>query len=93
MVTGAQITAIAGAGRDDIEDYKVWLAGRRRPAGQVISRKTRRQRMRAIRQFSGRIIEWHWPGAPARNPVIAGDIPPKPGPLPKFPRAAVTRPG
>src|SRR5215831_3944801 len=26
----------------------------------------------------GRIIEWDWPGAPPRNPVIAGDIPKNP---------------
>src|SRR5215472_11215476 len=31
----------------------------------------------------GRIIEWDWPEAPPRNPVIAGDIPKKPEPLPK----------
>ena len=31
------------------------------------------------------IIEWDWPDAPPRNPVIAGDIPKKPEPLPKFP--------
>jgi integrase len=85
MVTEVQITAIADVGRDDIEDYKVWLAGKHRPAGQVISRETRRQRMRAIRQFFERIIERDRPDAPARNPVIAGDIPEKPGPLPKFP--------
>ena len=35
-------------------------------------------------QFFERIIEWDWPDAPARNPVIAGDIPKKPEPLPKF---------
>jgi site-specific recombinase XerD len=40
--------------------------------------------MRTVRQFFERIIEWDWPGAPARNPVIAGDIPKKPEPLPKF---------
>src|SRR3989442_1140728 len=33
----------------------------------------------------GGIIEWDWPGTPARNPVIAWDIPKKPEPLPKFP--------
>jgi len=38
----------------------------------------------ALRQFFERIIEWDWPEAPARNPVIAGDIPNKPEPLPKF---------
>jgi site-specific recombinase XerD len=84
MVTEAQITAIADVGRDDIEDYKVWLAGKHRSAGQVISRETHRQRMRTIRQFFERIIEWDWPDAPSRNPVIAGDIPKKPEPLPKF---------
>jgi site-specific recombinase XerD len=40
--------------------------------------------MRTVRQFFERIIEWDWPDAPARNPVIAGDIPKKPEPLPKF---------
>jgi site-specific recombinase XerD len=85
MVTQTQITAIAQIGRDDIEDYKVWLAAKRLSAGQVISAETRRQRMRTVRQFFERIIEWDWPEAPPRNPVIAGDIPKKPGPLPKFP--------
>ena len=84
MVTQTQITAIARIGRDDIEDYKVWLAAKRLSAGQVISAETRRQRMRTVRQFFERIIEWDWPDAPARNPVIAGDIPKKPEPLPKF---------
>ena len=78
MVTEAQITAIADIRRDDIEDYKVWLAARHRAAGQVISRETHRQRMRTIRQFFERIIEWDWPDAPPRNPVIAGDIPRSP---------------
>ena len=85
LVTEAQITAVANIRRDDIEDYKVWLAGRHRSAGQVISRETHRQRMRTVRQFFERIIEWDWPDAPPRNPVIAGDIPKKPEPLPKFP--------
>ena len=34
--------------------------------------------------FFERIIEWDWPDAPARNPVIGGDIPASPEPLPKF---------
>jgi len=41
--------------------------------------------MRTVRQFFEQIIEWDWPGAPARNPVMAWDIPKKPEPLPKFP--------
>ena len=47
-------------------------------------RGTHRQRMRTVRPFFERIIEWDWPGTPARNPVIAWDIPKKPEPLPKF---------
>src|SRR5260221_13009002 len=84
MVTQTQITAIARIGRDDIEDYKVWLAAKRLSAGQVISAETRRQGMRTVRQFFGGMIGWDWPDAPARNPAIAGDIPKKPEPLPKF---------
>ena len=59
----------------------------RRPApggGQAITAETHRQRIRTVRAFFERIIEWDWPDAPARNPVIAGDIPKKPEPLPKF---------
>ena len=52
--------------------------------GQVITAETHRQRIRTVRAFFERIIEWDWPDAPARNPVIAGDIPKKPEPLPKF---------
>jgi site-specific recombinase XerD len=84
VVAEAQITAIADVSRDDIEDYKVWLSGKHRSAGQVISRETHRQRIRTVRQFFERIIEWDWPDAPPRNPVLAGDIPKKPEPLPKF---------
>ena len=40
--------------------------------------------MRTVRQFFERIIEWDWPDAPVRNPVLGGDIPKKPEPLPKF---------
>ena len=70
--------------RDDIEDYKLWLAAKPRAGGQTITMETHRQRMRTLRQFFERIIEWDWPDAPARNPVIAWDIPKKPEPLPKF---------
>ena len=37
-----------------------------------------------IRIFFERIIEWDWPDAPSRNPILHGDIPPRPEPLPKF---------
>jgi site-specific recombinase XerD len=84
LTADAGLDSIAAVRRDDIEDYKVWLAARPRGGGQVITAETHRQRMRTIRQFFERIIEWDWPDAPPRNPVIAGDIPKKPEPLPRF---------
>jgi site-specific recombinase XerD len=83
MLSDAGLTAIGDIRRDDIEDYKAWLAGQPGNHGRL-SAETHRQRMRTVRQFFERIIEWDWPDAPARNPVIAGDIPKKPEPLPKF---------
>ena len=72
MITDAGLDSIAAVRRDDIEDYKVWVAAQPRTGGQPITAETHRQRMRTVRQFSGRVIEWDWPDAPARNPVIAG---------------------
>jgi len=84
MISDAQIAAVGDIRRDDIEDYKVWLAARPSAGGRAITAETHRQRIRAIRAFFERIIEWDWPDAPPRNPVLAGDIPKKPEPLPKF---------
>jgi site-specific recombinase XerD len=83
MIADAGITAVGDIRRDHIEDYKAWPAGQPGVRGRL-SAETRRQRLRTVRQFFERIIEWDWPDAPARNPVIAGDIPKKPEPLPKF---------
>ena len=84
IITDAGLDAIAEMRRDDIEDYKVWLAAQPRHGRGTLTAETHRQRMRIVRAFFERIIEWDWPDAPARNPVIAGDIPKKPEPLPKF---------
>jgi site-specific recombinase XerD len=63
MITEAGLAGVSDIRRDDIEDYKVWLAVRPRSAGQTITRETHRQRMRTVRQFFERIIEWDWLGA------------------------------
>ena len=70
--------------RTNIEDYKVWLAAQPGTKGQVMAKNTQRQRLRMIRIFFERLIEWDWPDAPTRNPILHGDIPPRPEPLPKF---------
>jgi site-specific recombinase XerD len=84
MTEEAGLQAVGEVSRDHVEDFKVWLAARPRGAGRVITKETHRQRMRTIRSFFERIIEWDWPEAPPRNPVLAMDIPKKPEPLPKF---------
>jgi site-specific recombinase XerD len=83
LVTEAGISAVGDIRRDDVEDYKAWLAGQPGMHGNL-SAETHRQRLRTVRQFFERIIEWDWPDAPPRNPVLAWDIPKKPEPLPKF---------
>ena len=78
------IDSIAAVDRDVAEDYKVWLAAQPGHNGQGLSVNSRRQRLGMVRAFFERIIEWDWPDAPARNPLILGDLPAKPEPLPKF---------
>ncbi len=53
MITEAGLAAVADIRRDDIEDYKIWLADQPRGAGQTITAETHRQRMRTVRQFFG----------------------------------------
>ncbi len=78
------IDAVAAIRRTDIEDYKLWLADQPGTKGRRLASNTLRQRLRMLRVFFERIIEWDWPDAPARNPIIGRDIPPRPEPLPKF---------
>lgn len=84
VVAHTEIDTVAGVRRDDIEDFKVWLAGRPGVGGKKLSGNSHRQRLRMLRAFFERIIEWDWPDSPPRNPVIGGDIPPRPEPLPRF---------
>jgi len=85
LIADTSITTIAGITRNDIEAFKLWLAGQPggRP-GTTLSFNTQRQRLGMLRVFFERIIEWDWDDAPRRNPVIGRDLPPRPDPLPKF---------
>lgn len=84
LVERTEVTAISAISRRDIEELKLWLAARRGVGGGFLSANTQRQRLRMLRMFFERIIEWDWDDAPARNPIIGRDIPPRPEPLPRF---------
>ncbi|MGQ0434566.1 MAG: tyrosine-type recombinase/integrase [Microthrixaceae bacterium] len=84
LVNYTDRATVADISRNDIEDFKVWLADQPGLKGPKLSANTQRQRLRMLRVFFERIIEWDWPDAPMRNPIIGRDIPPRPEPLPKF---------
>ena len=84
LLDHTDLRAIADVRRSDIEDFKLWLVAQPGVNGDGLSQNTQRQRLRMLRVFFERIIEWDWPDAPTRNPVIGRDIPPRPEPLPKF---------
>jgi site-specific recombinase XerD len=84
LTANTDVTVVAGIGRTHIEDYKVWLAAQPGSRGPTLAVNTQRQRLRMIRIFLERLIEWDSPDAPGRNPILHGDIPPRPEPLPEF---------
>ena len=84
LTENTDVTVVAEITRAHIEDYKVWLAAQPGSRGPTLAKNTQRQRLRMIRIFLERLIEWDWPDAPGRNPILHGDIPPRPEPLPKF---------
>ena len=84
LVTTTSVVAVADVSRRDIEDFKVYLASRRGVQGGPLAENTQRQRLRMLRVFFERIIEWDWDDAPTRNPILNWDLPRRPEPLPKF---------
>lgn len=84
VTTETSITIVADIERRHIEDYKVWLAAQPGQKGNLLAKNTQRHRLRMIRIFLERLIEWDWPDAPGRNPILHGDIPPRSEPIPKF---------
>ena len=84
LVAATDVTTVNGITRTHIEDYKVWLASQPGVSGPNMAKNTQRQRLRMIRIFLERIIEWDWDDAPRRNPIFHGDIPARIDPLPKF---------
>jgi site-specific recombinase XerD len=84
VTTATDITIVADIERRHVEDYKVWLAAQPGQKGKLLAKNTQRHRLRMIRIFLERLIEWDWPDAPGRNPILHGDIPPRSEPIPRF---------
>ena len=84
LTDSTDVTAVGDISRSHFEDYKVWLAARPGSKSPTLGKSTQRQRLRTIRIFFERLIEWDWPDAPGRNPILPGDIPHRTEPIPKF---------
>ena len=78
------VVGAADIGRSHIEAFKIHCHTTVTPAGKPLATNSIRQRLRLLKVFFDRIIEWDWADAPARNPIIHGDVPPRPEPMPKF---------
>ncbi len=79
------LTGTADLDRHHIEAFKIHChTATNARTGKPFATNTTRQRLRMLKVFFDRIIEWGYADAPARNPVIHGDVPPRPEPLPKF---------
>jgi site-specific recombinase XerD len=84
ITTCTDITVVADIERRHVEDYKVWLADQPGQKDKRLAKNSQWHRLRMIRIFLERLIEWDWPDAPGRNPILHGDIPPRTEPIPKF---------
>jgi hypothetical protein len=67
ILASTGIEAVAQIRRDDIEDFKVWLARQPGTKG-TLSAETRRQRLRTLRAFSGPDHRMGLAGRPAAQP-------------------------
>ena len=75
----------ADIARVHIEAFKPWLASRPGRKGRDrLSPTTIGMRLGHLRAFFARIIEWDYPDAPRRVPVLAGDFPIRNRALPRF---------
>ncbi len=78
-----EVSAVADISRRHMEDFIRWLVARSGRATARLSPATLAHRLGTLRMFFVRIIEWDWPDAPARVPIIPGDLPRQDHPLPK----------
>jgi site-specific recombinase XerD len=78
-----EVAAVADINRRHIEDFIRWLAARPGRNSARVTPATLAHRLGTLRMFFVRIIEWDWSDAPARVPIIPGDLPRTDHPLPK----------
>ncbi len=79
------VRGAADIGRTHIEAFKLKsITDTHHTTGEPLAINTLRTRLRHIKVFFDRIIDWEFDDAPRRNPIIRGDVPPRPEPLPKF---------
>jgi integrase len=76
--------SVAAIERRHIESYKLALAARPGKRGSRLSPQTIRHNLGMARTFFERIIDWDYPDAPRRVPILAGDLPKADEPTPKF---------
>jgi site-specific recombinase XerD len=77
------VTSVADVDRRCVEDYMQWLAARPGKRTARVTPATLAHRLGTLRMFFVRILEWDWPEAPARVPIMPGDLPKQDHPLPK----------
>ena len=81
--TAPEVTSVADVVRRHVEDYRPWLAARPGQSKPQVTPATLAHRLGTLRMFFLRIDEWGWPEAPARVPMMLGDLPRQDHPLPK----------
>ena len=81
--TAPEVTSTAQVTRRHIEDYKPWLAKRPGQNKARVTTATLAHRLGTLRMFFVRIDEWGWDQAPARVPMLPGDLPRQDHPLPQ----------
>ena len=58
LTTETEVAVVNEITRGHVEDYKVWLAAQPGQKGQLLAKNTQRHRLRMIRIFLERLIEW-----------------------------------
>jgi hypothetical protein len=70
-----EVRSVADIHRRHVEDLRRWLTARPGYRTARLAPATVAHRLGTLRMFFVRIIEWDWPEAPARNPILPGDLP------------------